>query len=697
MIHDEHSLADRLGKARLFIWYSLVRVPWLCGYNLIGALLLVILFAFNDQGLDLLRISAARPLMDAHSPWNLLFIVGTALLSLSMWYSSRLLLGRKFPTYELDPDASAFGRKWLPRLLGSVVPLAIAVGYYRAQGGFSPLAEIFLGMGLGLLLFYILRRMLLPDPQLMLEHLLAELRIGDLLLVLVFGLATFALLVAFMVRPVWLPQYVGAPAIAVVAVGGIALFGSMVLTYWFLAQGSPAATTLALVLALLFGLVNDNHDVRLARALSPLERVAPAEHYAAWRARHPVPAASTIREPVVLVAASGGGIRAAYWTASALAAMESVPGFADDLFAISAVSGGSLGAATYVALKREELDTGKPADLLGRARTVLAHDFLSPVVAGLLFPDLAQRFFPIPLRWADRQRFLEKSWEDALGPAPNPFTRSFTALYATSRGDRLPSLLLNATAVESGSRAIVSNLAVGGFSDTVDLLDKGYSTQRVKLSAAAGMSARFTYVSPAGTLWRPDGSKMRVVDGGYFENSGAVTAMDVLTALRAAKPSLLPVLILIRNDPQAQPVCLRPGQTRHTIPLRSGPAGAGANALVSEVAAPVRALLNARSARGRLAEIAAARRVEAEGGAVVEVSLAAVTQARLTAAKSHAERVAVRRRMIEPPLGWSLSEEVRKEMDSVLDGRSGGLHREFKVLKDALSDALSPQDKCNPL
>jgi hypothetical protein len=211
------------------------------------------------------------------------------------------------------------------------------------------------------------------------------------------------------------------------------------------------------------------------------------------------------------------------------------------------------------------------------------------------------------------------------------------------------------------------------------------------------MSARFTYVSPAGTLWRPDGSKMRVVDGGYFENSGAVTAMDVLTALRAVKPSLVPVLILIRNDPQAQPVCRRPGQAMDAISLGSGPAGAGANALVSEVAAPVRALLNARSARGRLAEIAAARQVEAEGGAVVEISLAAVTQAQLGAAKSHAERVAVRQRMIEPPLGWSLSEEVRKEMDRALDGRSGGLGREFNVLKDALSDALSPQDKCHPL
>jgi hypothetical protein len=697
MIYDEHSLADRLGRARLFVWYSLVRVPWLCGYNLVGALLLVILFAVNDQGLDLLRISAARPLLDANSPWNLLFIVGTALLSLSMWYSSRLLLGREFPTYELEHEASAFGRKWLPRVLGSVVPLAIAVGYYRALGGFSPLAEIFLGMGLGLLLFYIVRRMLLPDPELMLEHLLLELRIGDLLFVLLFGLATFALLVAFMVRPVWLPQYVGAPAIAVAGVGGIALFGSMVLTYWFLAKGSPAATTPALVLALLFGLVNDNHDVRLARDASHLDRVGPAAHYAAWRARHQVPAGSTIREPVVLVAASGGGIRAAYWTASALAAMESVPGFADDLFAISGVSGGSLGAATYVALKREQLDTGKPEDLLARARTVLAHDFLSPVVAGLLFPDLAQRFFPIPLRWADRQRFLEKSWEDALGRAPNPFTRSFTALYESPGGDRLPSLLLNATAVESGSRAIVSNLAVGGFSDTIDLLDKGYSTQQVKLSAAAGMSARFAYVSPAGTIWGPDDSKMRVVDGGYFENSGSVTVMDVLTALRAGKPNLLPVLILIRNDPQAQPVCRRPDQPTQALPLDSGPAGAGTNALVSEVAAPVRALLNARSARGRLAEIAAARRVEAEGGAVVEISLAAVTRAQLAAAKSFTDQEAIRERMIEPPLGWSISEEVRKGMDRVLDSRSGGLDRELKVLKDALSDALTPQDKCNPL
>jgi hypothetical protein len=133
--------------------------------------------------------------------------------------------------------------------------------------------------------------------------------------------------------------------------------------------------------------------------------------------------------------------------------MELIPGFGDNLFAISGVSGGSVGAATYTAVKRQQLETGKPEDLLARVKEILGEDFLSPVVAGLLFPDLSQRFLPFPIASADRQRFLEKSWEDALGPVPNAFTDAFTALYGRGYGDRLPSLLLNATVVDSGRRA----------------------------------------------------------------------------------------------------------------------------------------------------------------------------------------------------------------------------------------------------
>ena len=56
------------------------------------------------------------------------------------------------------------------------------------------------------------------------------------------------------------------------------------------------------------------------------------------------------RYPVYVVAAEGGGIYAALHAASALGGLQDrCPAFADHLFAISSVSGGSLGAATFAA------------------------------------------------------------------------------------------------------------------------------------------------------------------------------------------------------------------------------------------------------------------------------------------------------------------------------------------------------------
>ena len=47
------------------------------------------------------------------------------------------------------------------------------------------------------------------------------------------------------------------------------------------------------------------------------------------------------------------------------------------------------------------------------------------------------------------------------------------------------------------------------------------------------MSARFPYVSPAGSF--PGGQ--RIVDGGYFENSGAATALEILNVVMRWKDS----------------------------------------------------------------------------------------------------------------------------------------------------------------
>jgi hypothetical protein len=686
-----------LGTARLYLWNSLLRVPWLCSYNTAGAVLLVYLFAFNDQGQDLLRISAELGFSLRGLLWNLLFLLGTGLLSFSLWYSSRLLLGRDFPTYVLDERAAAPGRRWLPRLLGAMVPLAIGVSFLRLESGTgvtrAGLGALFLALGVGLLAFYVARRRMPGvDPRLMLEVRPDYLPASHRQRMTAAIAGSFVLLVAFMLSPVRLPQVIGAPAIAVLGVAGIALFGSMVLTYLLLARGAPAATTLALGIALAAGLLNDNHAVRLADQAPALERLPPSAHHSQWRYHHPV-SGPTGPEPIVLVSASGGGIRAAYWTASALAHMEGIAGFSHNLFAVSGVSGGSLGAATYVTLKRAQLEGGAPGHLLDAVRGVLAQDFLSPVVAGLLFPDLAQRFVPVPVPWADRQRFLEQSWEQALGGAVDVFAGAFTALYGGDLRFRLPSLLLNATVVETGQRAVVSNLSLEDFSDTVDLLDPALATRGVRVSSAAGLSARFTYVSPAGTVARGAQGSLRVVDGGYFENSGAASIADLLNLMRQSDRAYLPILVLIRNDPQAPAVCRATAGALEDS--RAGAAGGRFNATVSDVLAPVQTLLHTRQARGRLAEVEAARAVEALGGVVVEVPLAAVTATSLTAARSPEQRARARARMVEPPLGWSLSEEVRAAMDAVLDEEAGGLRAQFATLRAALAGHVDPSRRCN--
>jgi len=702
----DDSLVVRL---RNYLWYSGLRVPWLIGYNVAGAALLVVVFAVTSQGQDILRIAAERGLgLTANGLlWNLLLLLGTLAASVSFWYTSRLLLGRPYRGYPLPKPYAGPGRRWWPRLTGIAVPVAIGLTFRDiaayGSGTAAVLGWVYLGMAVLLLAAYILRRPLFGiDRDFMIGDLPQDIPPADRRRARFLLLGAFALLLAFMLVPVYLPRWLGAPAIIVLGVTGVCLFGTGVLTYLPMARGGPAATLLALLLAVLFGLWNHNHPIRVAAAAIPSDRrPTPSAHFAAWRG-------ADTGAPVIFVTASGGGIRAAYWTASTLAYLEQKLGgaFAGRLFAISGVSGGSLGAATYAALKRAQLDIGGTGSLIGPARAALGEDFLSPVVAGLLFPDLAQRFFPVPVLWADRQRFLELSWEAAFdGRARDLFQGPFQALYDGDARTRMPSLLLNTTVVETGQRAIVSNLQVSTLPDVLDLLEPRYQLQAIRTSAAAGASARFTYVSPAGRVDIEGARHLRLVDGGYFENSGAATIADLLAELADGTledPGFRPVLMVIRNNVTAAPLCRRDlGDIAVTLDPGK-PMGDDFNANISEVASPIEALLHTRNAREREAEVKAARTVETMGGAVIEVPLAAVLRVRIAALTSAGteplpeDRLKeVEGRYVEPPLGWSLSEEVRRGMNETLDNELGGLKQQFRYLATALDGGEVP--RCDPM
>src|SRR5262249_26970061 len=96
----------------------------------------------------------------------------------------------------------------------------------------------------------------------------------------------------------------------------------------------------------------DNHNVRILTESSagPGGSVPVAsEQFQKWYESR-LPALANYEEyPVYIVAAQGGGIYAAYQTAIFLARLyDYCPAFNDYLFAVSSVSGGSLGAAAYV-------------------------------------------------------------------------------------------------------------------------------------------------------------------------------------------------------------------------------------------------------------------------------------------------------------------------------------------------------------
>src|SRR5690606_37338373 len=99
----------------------------------------------------------------------------------------------------------------------------------------------------------------------------------------------------------------------------------------------------------------DNPVVLALAASGPAESgnaTAPSlhQHFDAWRQLLP----DHEHSPVFVVAAAGGGLRAAYWTALLLAEMDdrTCGQFGRHVLAASGVSGGSLGLALYAAQRR---------------------------------------------------------------------------------------------------------------------------------------------------------------------------------------------------------------------------------------------------------------------------------------------------------------------------------------------------------
>jgi hypothetical protein len=421
----------------------------------------------------------------------------------------------------------------------------------------------------------------------------------------------------------------------------------------------PAVTVLfmwALLLSAVADNITDNHAVRIMRDQPAAARTAFSEAVDNWH-KAAQKASRSEEPPLVIVATAGGGLRAAYWTATVLGALQDrEPNFAQYVFAISGVSGGSLGATVFVTLLgqttfpkdiMEECRKGNRGPIECAGQAVLDQDFLASPTAALLFPDLIQKFLPIFPNGSDRGVALERAWERAWGRAGMRedvwVDRRFTSLWE-SGGPWRPALFLNGTHVESGKRIVASNLRVREIplADTYDIFDDMLKAD-MPVSTAAHNSARFTYVSPAGTLRENGGSNKRghIVDGGYFENFGAATARETLHAvlreLAAKGKKARPFLIQISNDPTLRADDLDIVPNAVLTPR-------ACNRFANEALSPIRALLKTRDGRGTLAYKEFLR--EASDARWAHFKLCAKAR--------------------EPALGWVLAEESTTTMQQLV-------------------------------
>lgn len=435
---------------------------------------------------------------------------------------------------------------------------------------------------------------------------------------------------------------------------------------------------------------------------------------------------------IYFVNAAGGGIRAAYWTAQVLGRVTDCNGrFVDSLFGISGVSGGSLGAVVYLAqlANRRDPESGErlaqlapshcnihplsvvdvpllPGQFQVQAKTVLSHDFLSPTLAGLFFNDVIASIIPAYTpdeRAGVFEAEIARAWRPSCDEVStrggfecqiqnlNKLSffdlRPFDRQNINNRKNWYPLLLLNGTHQETGKRIITSHFKIdtAAFPDTYDFFRDMFGAD---FSAATAVlnSARFPIVSPSGVIidhqQKTFTTRGHVIDGGYFENNGALTIEEfvdaTMEALKAKMPEdavlPTPVVIEILNDPAFPAQSLA---TWNELPKAFGieiegsvaKSDASTPALLAQLAGALQGIYQTSGARGTLASKSLASKIRKHPGVFVQFRLCPGMK-------------------VPPPLGWLLTPQTQSEMDVLLLGRKFDDARSTKFKQPGTSPTL---------
>lgn len=374
--------------------------------------------------------------------------------------------------------------------------------------------------------------------------------------------------------------YIGTPALVVIAFACYSAFylGLLFLDYCVLKYSKISARLILFIILVISSIINNDHPVRYNDAGVGFDaRPSLKEHFNQWLAKYTKDSTQPYYQlkdsignvcncpdykcdsglikkpfyPVLFICAEGGASRTGAYVCSMLSLLqdslykcsrlEKCPlDFKKSIYAFSSVSGGSLGITLFngMAYLTDKNDLLKDSSYSTLTKIFFHEDFLSPVIGKMFYGDIVNLFLPWHVSNFDRAVSIEKSWEDAYtkiinSDIKNVFSSNYLSYY--DKEHTYPAQFINTTEVETGKQCWLTNIKPNDtemvFAHERDLLNfkvKG----GINVSTATNFSTRFPLISPGAALLDNDLRKYHYVDGGYVENTGVATMLEVLKSLK---------------------------------------------------------------------------------------------------------------------------------------------------------------------
>jgi hypothetical protein len=306
-----------------------------------------------------------------------------------------------------------------------------------------------------------------------------------------------------------------------------------------------------LIMFLVTSFYNRDHPVRtLTEANSPLP-LPLNQHFDKWldHLKRDTTYRIGVKKdtiPVVFIASEGGALRTGAFAAMVLAKLaDSFPSFSKYIYGYSGVSGGALGVNFFNALRINKLATADTISYSSATQSFFKKDFLAAVTGKLVFGEIINYFIPWHIKRLDRAIALEKAWEygvEKINKDKNILASSFNQTIDST----LPAVFINTTEVETGLQCIWSNVNINGLplSGRTNLYSR--INQNLAYSTAINLSTRFPLISPGAAFFYGDKKNVQryhFVDGGYYENAGSETLLEVMENLQLNNRPVKPYVI----------------------------------------------------------------------------------------------------------------------------------------------------------